>query len=78
MAMLARSMGTRPEDLPPVERMYESAARTCDIEMPTPPAAREISAHCRSESKMPWLGSGLGSGLGLGLGLGLVFVLGLG
>ena len=53
MGMLARSMGTRPDDLPPVERMYESVARTCDIEMPTPPAAREISAHCSSDSKMP-------------------------
>ena len=53
MGMLARSMGTRPDDLPPVERMYECEARTCESERPTPPAEREMSAHCRSESKIP-------------------------
>ena len=59
MSMMVRSMGTRPEDLPPVERMYESEARTWDMEMPTPPAAREISAHWRRESKIPSMLSSL-------------------
>ena len=48
MGMLARSMGTRPDDLPPVERMYESVARTCDIEMPTVASARDVCVRMTS------------------------------
>ena len=53
VASKTRNIGTSPLDLPPVERMYECEARTCESERPTPPAEREMSAHCRSESKIP-------------------------